>query len=203
MEQTGLGPECLQLGKSASLCAPTKVRAGGAGRRRLSSCTWHGRWAPESPGPGAEARTVEAGFRRLRPLLGRPCPLWRRGLALQSSAVHLPSCDPCRSPGPRTIPCPPVSPHYLGGDQGQRHSRQRALRGRRHARAPGPASQRGEAKTRGPLPGRASRHKSAARPQEGLSAWTSALARGNRPGRDSPHPSGVPAAAPPHRASSF
>lgn len=129
LEQTGLGPECLQLGKSASLCAPTKVRAGGAGRRRLSSCTWHGRWAPESPGPGAEARKVEAGFRRLRPLLGRPCPLWRRGLALQSSAVHLPSCDPCRSPGPRTIPCPPVSPHYLGGDQGQRHSRQRALRG--------------------------------------------------------------------------
>lgn len=48
---------------------------------------------------------------------------------MQPSAVHLTSCDPCRSLGPRTIPCPPASPHYLSGDQGQRLSRLRALRG--------------------------------------------------------------------------
>lgn len=132
-EQTGLGPECLQLGKSPGLCALPKVRAGGAARRWLGSCTWHRRRAPGSPGPRCAG--TESGSRL--PADSSRCSAGRvnsgeerrRGLALQPSAVHLLSCDPCRSPGPHTIPCRPASPHYLGGDQGQRLSRQRALRG--------------------------------------------------------------------------
>lgn len=94
------------------------------------------------PGPRCGGTHSGSGLPQT-PVAARPArQLWRRGLALQPSAVHLPSSDPCRSPGPSTIPCPPASPHYLGGDQGQRFSRQRALRGRRHARAPGPASGR-------------------------------------------------------------
>lgn len=140
--------------------------------------------------------TRGAGSRRLRPaeLGGRAAAstgpaAFRRAPPEPPTASHraLPACPPSlpwRRPRPATL-------QAAGTD------------GRRHARATGPASRRGEASTPGPLPARAAGHRSAARPPQGSTAWISSPSPGRPRGRDPPHPGGVGAAAPPHLASNL